>query len=375
MTEAAARYYRQRASAGSVDGVARVDGFVIRIAPNADANADEVFIPFLVAIDREAGLDRIVGIGAVLDEAGQPAAITIQGGRSDPYFVDMVALTDANDTGIAAGESLTVDCAVDQATVRSGIAWLPGGGPQLRLLLPESRDSDDATARALDLDCDQHDPTDDDCDDLRAAFHGGQTELCDGLDTNCDGERLELLDCALQPGTCGPQASTGVQLCVDVGMGSAGQCVGDPRCQCTAGNPGECDKCILDFKPTVTVTEQEPCAPAADAIGIGCPVDDPCTVEVLPRGGPWEAKLSLDPTSGFASKVSGVTAAVNLRVNLESGNTITAAPTDSVGFVFLAITNSTGTHYRGIDLELSNLAAAACTDLGGGLRVMQCSGP
>jgi hypothetical protein len=227
----------------------------------------------------------------------------------------------------------------------------------------------------LDLDCDQHEALDADCDDLRPAFHADQAELCDGLDTNCDGRRLELLDCALGAGTCGPLPSTGVQLCVDVGAGTAAQCVGDPACQCTAGNPGECNKCILEFKATGMTTAQQPCAPAVDEIAIGCPSEDPCSVEVVPRGDPWEGRVSLQLLDGFEPKVDGVTDHVNLEVKLVSGSTVMAGPTQSVGAIYLAITNSTGTRYRGIDLQLSNLATPACTEVGAGLSAMQCGGP
>ncbi|MBS1123128.1 MAG: hypothetical protein H6Q90_5356, partial [Deltaproteobacteria bacterium] len=282
------------------------------------------------------------------------------------------ALTAASDMGVAPGQSTVVDCAVDQGTFHSGIAWRPGDGPQLRLLLPDpSVDSTDATGRLLDLDCDVHEALDADCDDLRLGFHADQPELCDGLDSNCDGRRFELLDCALAAGTCGPQASTGLQLCVDVGAGTAGQCVGSPACQCATGNPGECNKCILDFKSTSDVMTQEPCAPAVDAIAIGCPSDDPCTVDVVPRGDPWEGQLSLQPLDGFASHVSGVTDTVNLRVKLRSGTSVMAAPAQSVGAIYLAITNSTGTRFRGIDLQLSNLETP-CTDVGSGLTSMLC---
>jgi hypothetical protein len=367
LTVEQARYYRQRATAGFVDDVAKLDGFVVRIEPNLGVSPDEQFIPFLLAYGDG---DALIGIGTVRDEAGNPASVVIQAGRSDPYFVDMVPLADTDgDNGIASGESMTIGCAGhNQQPFRSGVAWRPSSGPQLRLLMPDTSidaKATDATPRSLDLDCDDHDAPDDDCDDLRAAFNNDGAERCDGQDTNCDGARFEIVDCAITD-TCG--SNTGVQLCLDAGANpQAGQCVGDPKCQCTMGQPGPCTKCILDFRPTSDPAKQTPCAPAVGTLAIaGCAVGSPCTVEVVRRPGPWEGSVSVQPDSGFGQKAVGVTDKVFLEAKLGSGSDVTGMSAESVGAIFLAVSQGTSVRYIGVDLELNgNGAIGACVTTNG----------
>src|SRR5262245_54661257 len=45
------RYYGQRATAGAVEDVTALDGFAIRIEPDAAVAPDDAFVPFLLAYD------------------------------------------------------------------------------------------------------------------------------------------------------------------------------------------------------------------------------------------------------------------------------------------------------------------------------------
>ncbi len=376
LSEQDVRYYRQRATAGSIEEVDRVDGFVLRIQANPDANPDAQFIPFLVAWDTGGGIDRLLGVGAVLDANGDPTEIVIQEGRSDAYFVDLIALDNVEQGEvITRGASLVVECAMTGEPFRSGIAWHPGNGPQLRLLLGDpALDRDDASDRALDLDCDSHEAIGDDCDDVRATFHPGQAELCDGADTNCDGRQLELMECGLAPGTCGPAASTGVQVCIDRNGGSTPeQCEGTPACQCAVGNVGTCRKCILDFKATTSSGEQQPCAPALGLLDLGCTSDEPCRVDVMDREDPFVTFIALAADGGLGKSLTDVRGPIAVEVKLRSGPTVVAAPQSSIGATYLAVTTAAGTTYVGVDLQIGSLAVDDCTEVTPGVNKMVCS--
>ncbi|HEU0032430.1 MAG TPA: putative metal-binding motif-containing protein [Kofleriaceae bacterium] len=373
LVEESVRYYRQRATAGTLDAIAQLDGFVVRIAPDTSVSADEAYVPFLVASTRDPdGSYRLTGIGAVLDAAGDPAPVTIADGVRESYFVDVTPLVAPVGT-LAAREGLELRCPTpQQSTYRSGLAWRFDRGPQLRLLLPDvvaDPAATDARERALDLDCDHHDALVDDCDDLRAAFHDGAAETCDGMDTNCDGDRYAIVDCALPAGVCGPAPSQGLAICDEL---SAQQttCAGDPQCQCTSGNPGPCTKCILAFEPTAVVTDQRPCAPAVGKLAIGC--TEPCTVEVMPRPGNWGALVAAQLGGTFAPRATGVTDAVFIQAALLSGSVVTAAPAESVGDFVLAITHGDDVRYLGVDLQLSSLGSATCP-ITNGTSPMLCS--
>src|SRR5205814_5180291 len=67
LTEAATRYYRQRATAGAIDGIPLLDGFQVRIEPNPEASLDTEFIPILLAHDLIDGTLVLTGVGTVLD--------------------------------------------------------------------------------------------------------------------------------------------------------------------------------------------------------------------------------------------------------------------------------------------------------------------
>ncbi|HEY5936038.1 MAG TPA: putative metal-binding motif-containing protein, partial [Kofleriaceae bacterium] len=326
---------------------------------------DPALIPFLVAYDGDA----IVGIGAVL-AGGEPGPVEIVPGRISKYDVDLVPTSPASDA-IGPRQHLEVAC----GSWRSGIAWRPNDGTQLRLLLPDLEDdpaATDARTRALDLDCDAHDAPGADCDDLRARYHAGTADACDGEDTNCDGQRLIVQDCPLSGGVCAPGPTNGVQLCDDSTGEPIGTCVGDPACACRNGDP-TCHRCVLDFRATPDVNLQETCTPAVALISLAayCSETEPCTVDVVPRGGRFEAKISSDPLVNYGSRVTGVHDGIYLLVKNTAGE-LPAIAGDSVGAIYLAITSGSQTRHVGIDLALAVGATDACLDFGGGFFKMQC---
>lgn len=376
--EHVARYYRQRSTAGSVGEVGAVDGFIVRIEPNTAVSADEQFIPFVIAQESIDGELHVTGIGVVLDGNGEPAPISIEAGKLERYFVDMVPLAEAApDAAIARGESLAIACRQgDVSLFRSGIAWQPNDAAQLRLLLPDTSvdpDETDASSRALDLDCDQHDVPDEDCDDLRNEYFVGNAETCDGFDTNCDGSRFELVPCQLPPGTCGPSVADGVGVCLDRDGGDMGACTGDPQCLCANGNPGPCTKCILGFQGTPNEMRQRPCAPAVGELTLtGCQQSDPCTVEVIHQPSqPWVASVSITSDGPFLPKITGVVSKVNLHVKLLGTQEVDGVAASSVGEVFLSVSNSSGRRNIGVDLQLTSGGESNCTI--GAIESMLCS--
>lgn len=361
-----ARYYRQRATGGEVAAIAMLDGFVIRIEPELAVSDDPALIPFLVAYNGDA----IVGIGSVLDATGEPAPVEILPGHVSKYVVELVPMSPAPDA-IGPGQHLEVAC----GSWRSGIAWRPGDGTQLRLLLPDL-DADptatDASARSLDLDCDAHDAPDADCDDLRAKYHAGPQDACDGEDTNCDGQRLLVQECPLEAGVCNVGPSNGVQLCDDTTGTPIGVCIGDPACACRNGDPS-CQRCVLDFRPTPSPDVQATCTPAVDQISLAayCSSNDPCTVDVVPRDKRFEAKISAEAMTGFGYRLTDVHDSIYLLVKHEAGE-LPAVADGSVGAVFLAITQGAITRHVGIDLALAPASTDQCSDFGGGFSKMNC---
>lgn len=365
LAEESARYYRQRAKGGEIRAVPVLDNFVIRIEPELAVADDPALIPFLVAYDGDA----IVGIGAVLAD-GEPGPVEIVPGRISKYDVDLVPTSAAADA-IGPRQHLEVAC----GSWRSGIAWRFGDGTQLRLLLPDlaaDPGATDARERSLDLDCDAHDAPAADCDDLRARYHAGTEDACDGEDTNCDGQRLIVQTCPLAGGVCAPGPTDGVQLCDDTTGETIGICVGDPACACRNGDP-TCHRCTLDFRPTPDQNTQQTCTPAAAQFSLAtyCSETLPCTVDVVSRKGRFEAKISADPLENYGSRVTGVHDSVYLLIKHDAGE-LPAVAGDSVGAVFLAITSGGQTRHLGIDVALAAAATDECSDFGGGFSKMQC---
>jgi hypothetical protein len=331
------RYYRQRAIAGEVKEIDRVDGFRVRIEPNEELVTERDLIPFLIAFDKD---DHISGIGWFADANGEPDKIEIRADVLRVFEITMAPMTEtAGEGGIGTGEVLTVSC----QSVRSGLAFQPGG-VQLRLLLPDpTRDgaTTDASERELDMDCDGAVALVDDCDDLRGEFHRGAVELCDGMDHDCDFRRLELVTCGGLSSTCGE--TEGVQLCVDTADGQlTNACVESPACTCAA-NPAACDtRCVLTFDGPVGDGAKTMCDPQLDpALPIpGCGAS--CTVEVLDRpNDEFRADIALENDLNFTTKLTSVPGKLQLRVRHVGVNPVTAGAGLPVGSVFLAVTPAT----------------------------------
>ena len=164
----------------------------------------------------------------------------------------------------------------------------------------------------------------------------------------------------------------GVQLCDDTTGEPIGMCLGDPACACRNGDP-TCLRCALDFQPTPSPAVQATCTPAVDQLSLAayCSANEPCTVDVLPRGGRFEAKISSEALTGFGSRVTDVHDVIYLLVKHEAGE-LPAVADASVGAIFLAITAGNRTEYLGIDLALAPASTDQCDDFGGGFSKMHC---
>lgn len=350
------RYYRQRATAGVIDGVGIADGFTVRIEPNVAMVPEKTFIPFLVAFDAE---DNVIGIGAVLGLDGEPSTVNIESGGTLQYIADMIELRPMDPAlGMRDAESMHVVCGGQT----SGFAWRPGA-TQLRLLLGEG-DSADATARAADLDCDGHDATRADCDDLRATFHPGMAEHCDGIDSNCDFARTVVQSCADSQCSDG-----GVQLCDDRSGEAVGACVDNAQCACA---DNACNRCTLTYVDTAALDRKAPCAPAIGKMHFPqCTLGGaPCTIEVH-GSGPWVGYIAASPTGSFSTKLADVTSGyAYLEVKLAGTSEVEGAPRASVGSLNLVITQSNQSMLVPVDLGLAEQSSARCMT---GVDPMYCS--
>lgn len=361
------RYYRQRATAGAIEGVGRADGFTLRIEPNITSVPEKIFIPFLVAYD--AG-DNVIGVGAVLDENAEPTSITIEGGMTRKYFVDMVPLKAMDPAlGMAERESLNVVCGEERPWT-SGIAWRPAT-TQLRLLLADrslDANATDASERDADLDCDGHAATDSDCDDLRSAFHADQQDVCDGMDQNCDGARSSVQGCANNLCTEG-----GVQLCDDRTGQPISECVASSSCACANG---ACAFCALTFRPTADAGKKAPCVPAVGKMHFpSCTDAATCTIEVVSTTSPWVGYISTMPTSGYTTRLANVIGDVFVELKLSGTSEVMGQAGQSVGTLHLAITQGSQTRLLPVDIELADgPAVTTCQAIAGtNLYSMNCA--
>lgn len=357
------RYYRQKSTAGELGELpASLDGFVVRIE-GRDGKGDEPFVPLAIAY----GANGPIAAGAVLDPEGLPLALEIPASSRLEATVTMVPLAAADPTkGITAGQLAELPCERNNRSWRSGLAWQPAAGPQLRLLLPDPGGESplDATRRSLDLDCDGHAADGGDCDDVLVKYNPAAAEACDGADTNCDGSKLAVTGCILPETECGALDREGVQLCRDDGSGSTvGGCFGSPACRCRPGYPGTdpCSRCELAFE--AEAGPSAPCAPAVAKVAIGpCDTASPCIVEVVQDDGPWTATVAPEPSGDYRQRAVVTGAEVYLRVKA-SASSLPAAPGASVGAVHLVINRSIASmpRYLGFDLALAPSKVASCS--------------
>src|SRR6185436_9986598 len=221
------RYYRQKTTAGEIKDPPALDGYVLRIEGRGGGGK---LVPFVIAYDARP---QPIAAGMVLDSSQLlPLPLEVPGSSRIEATVTMAKLAPADPMlGVASGQIAELPCAPasNASPWRSGIAWQPQGGPQLRLLLPDpAGGSLDATGRPLDLDCDGYAANDGDCDDVRTRFNPGAAEACDGEDVNCDGAHYAITACDAPDARCG---ADGVNFCQDVRGGTAiGQSVSSPQC-------------------------------------------------------------------------------------------------------------------------------------------------
>lgn len=352
-------YYRQRARGGIVDEVDTVDGFQIRIEPEIEAAPDEQFIPFALIYDDAS---ELIAVGAVEDPDGNPMPVEIREDVRIEYTMKITPVAyPGADVALEANQGLVVGCLDDHAEVwTSGVAWRPDTGPQLRLLLADlavDPAATDATERSADLDCDAFDAADDDCDDLRSAYHPGQSETCDGLDTDCDGQRMEVQPCVLTS-SCG---GMGVSLCTDQGANAiATQCQPDPTCACLDSQGTSCARCIIDTRLGSVGGTRAACAPAIGKLHLDQYCEGGCTVEIVDADG-VEAGLGVVEMGPFGIRAQS-TGIVYVRTKAGSGGFTTPTMTfTSVGRVFLAVTNSIRTQAFNVDIEITDDASDDCT--------------
>lgn len=367
----AVRYYRQRAFGGTIEGSLDLDGYQLRIEPDATISTDERFVPFVFAY----AADQLVGIGAIEDDSGDPTFAQITPGALAGYAVTMTRMVenDAADAAIERGAARVVTCAAATTGARwnSGVAWLPHGR-QLRLLLPDRARDDgatDATARTADLDCDAHPADASDCDDLRGAFYSGAAETCDGLDTNCDSQRYIAQACNAGGASCPGLPTSGVQICDDE-SGALGVCRISAECACAQGTatPG-CWSCTVDF-PGGTAAAKPACSPSIGKIKLPMCEGVGCSVEVTAATNGWRAFISLVETGGFSDKLSDVLGGVYLEVKRGTTLPVTA---DGIGAIYLRVTMGQVTTSVPILIFMNGDESSCHPTANGNGSVMTCS--
>jgi hypothetical protein len=356
-------YYLQRTDAGVMVGtVEHADGFTLLVEPNP-AIADTTFIPFVILYDAS---ERIVGIATfhASDHSPDPSPIQVLHGEVDKYTLDVEPVADVDD-GVATdpGDALQVTCARgDQTPWQSGIVWRPLVGGERRIMLPDDPSSTDATQRPLDLDCDgavvAADASSADCDDTRARFHDGATELCDGEDTNCDSVPYAVEPCTASNVCMGPGTTAGVALCDDT-TGTLGTCQSDVRCLCAAGTG--CSK----------GGELDPCEPQEAMISTGdtC-ANNTCTVYVVATKGPWQAEVATGSQTQLGPIAKNVMGQFLLKV--KGPSSLMTVVNASVGSVDLVVSPDNGNPplLLSFDLELG-IGVSSCS--GGGPFPMSCT--
>ena len=371
-------YYRQRSSVDAILGVGHLDGFEVRIEPDQMVVEDERLIPFALIFDAQ---DALIGVGTVNDGNGIPSPVLVKPGTVASYDITVVRLApDTDDGGVAVGQGHAIVCEGQQGSWPSGAVWRSERGPQIRLLLPDvskNPDSTDAMARETDLDCDLHAADERDCDDLRAAYHPGQTETCDGADTDCDGRLLELIEGCAAPisGTC---SAPGVQLCTEGTNSPAPACVTSAACGCVlpASDPLGCHACELDGVGSLGGSGPiDPCAPAVGKILIDSCQAPGCSVDVVGADGPWEIEIGPDQDGPFSARLTHITAGYYFLHATYLGSSPFPPNANTIGGAYIAITGPQGgpAVLQPINLELAIQPVDDCQPSGStGDNIMRC---
>ena len=368
-------YYLQHATAGTASSkIPSLQGYTILVKPNPQV-ADHSFIPFVLFYDDTQAL---IAIGTYHADASSPSPspILVENGSLNQYFVDVQPVQQVDEgTTVATEQAQQIVCVRDDNSLfTSGIVWRPLFGPELRIMLPSVPDSEDATTRALDLDCDQHPVTPGhsqlDCDDTRVAFYLNAPETCDGENTSCDGVQYLVDDCS--GAACPNSAQMGYALCDDT-TGTLGTCQDDPACVCAAGT-GICTRCTIAHGPPPTSTTITPCQPGIGTMSTQnlCNGGAPCTVEVVGTSGGWDALVAQSSTTSFGIKASGVGSSFLLQAKRPEGAgvTIPGVPAQTTGEVFVNLIDPSGSsHLLGIELRLDEVDTQC---IGGGPYAMNC---
>jgi Putative metal-binding motif len=331
-----------------------LDQFVLELGPQPGAGVVH-YIPFVVI----GPLTAPTAVGTFVGNDGNPAAIEIpaaNSGMTEQFPITLEAVTAPTDQTFAPGDYEMIQCN-DANSGLSGFVWQPmAGGDERRVLL---EDSGDASRRPLDLDCDTDtadDPSAPDCDDTNAAFYAGAPEVCDGEDTNCDGQLLPIASsCPYVGGSC----TMGVQYCPDVpnGENMEGACL--PAAQCAASDAFEClvpDRSLSD-------APYAPCLESVADIAIAdllC-ADTTCIISVsrVPAG--WHVVLSTSDPAGTANTGSAVVVVTtdNVWVDFKPDSQVSDT-NDSLGEVDLAVVQA-GSPIANIGIDLVPTTQAACS--------------
>ncbi|MBA3455271.1 MAG: hypothetical protein H0T42_19425 [Deltaproteobacteria bacterium] len=375
-------YFRQRSTVDSIVGIDAIDGFEVRIEPDEDLVSDETFIPFALIYD---DANALIAVGTVNDaESGAPIPVIVRPGTVASYDVTVIKLApDSDAAGIAVGQGHVVTCKSDSGSWPSGVVWKPASGPQIRLLFPDVTEdpmATDAMLRASDLDCDDHRADSGDCDDLRTAYHSGQTETCDGDDTDCDGRPFELIrGCQVPSGTtC---VAPGVSLCAEASNEPPrpGTCEPSAACSCALVNgttPVRCSACALTWVTGSSSPGSGGAAPCAPSIGEvhfdQC--DAPgCTVDVVGTDGQWEIKIGPDSIGPFSSQLTDVTTGQYYVRAKYLGTAVFPTSSTTIGGVYMAIRGPLrAPSIMPINLELEESVLAQCAVDPTGNNVMRC---
>jgi hypothetical protein len=259
----------------------------------------------------------------------------------------------------------------DQTSYTSGIVWHTRAGNELRLLLPNDGGLD-ATGRALDMDCDGHAVTPEssraDCDDTRPAFYEGALDMCDGMDTNCDGAQAIATQCQANLQCAGLFGTNGVSVCDDT-TGDPSDCHAAPSCACAGGTAG-CRYCEIPVaKPVLhagDATWLDVCYPATGQLSLSsyCGDTNRCDVEVVGMRGGWKLEISAPTANAFGYRAYDVGAFLAVRAKrAEDPATyeVMAAPFTPVGEIDLAIITQDRTFYLGLQLNLAEYVALTCS--------------
>ena len=340
------RYYRQRARGGEIQGTRTVAGFELRIEPDMSTSTDEKFIPFAFIYDSH----RLAGVGAVLDANGEPSAVEIKPGVITSYTMTVTNVRQvADEDALERDGARVVACSTRNQSWVSGYAWATPTH-ELRLLLPDvgtDEKATDATDRVADLDCDAHAADESDCDDVRGRYYRGAAESCDGLDTNCDGQRYQATGCTQPNLACNiVGGQNGVQICDD-DAGTLGACTPTAGCACTSATGDGCARCQVAF--TASTTSAAACSPSIGKLHLeGCPQTG-CTVEVATGTNGWRAYIGPTENGPFSTKITG--APGDFYLEAKNGNTFTQTQ-GAVGEIYLLVTTDQGTRTMAVQMDM-----------------------